>query len=284
MSAVIAGLFAGGIGAGLVLIVAGLQGRQVLPDLPDLSGWRQLRGRLVPAAGAVAAGSLVWLATGWPVGGLLAAGAAVAVPKLVGGRAARQAEIARTEAIAAFTESVRDTLQPGTAKIQGAINAATEVAPEAIADEVARLNRRIQHMPLEDALAAFGEDLDHPSADLVVAALTHAASGRRGRNHAEVLSRLADSIRGGAEMRRRVAVGRTQIRSGSKIIVGVFATAFAGMALGAQQFLAAYDTPAGQVVLAGVGTAFAAGGWLLHRMAAIDMPERFTARTTGDQR
>jgi hypothetical protein len=51
------------------------------------------------------------------------------------------------------------------------------------------------------------------------------------------------------------------------------------------QYLAVYDSPGGQIMLAVIGGVFALGGWLLTRMAAIDLPERFTARaaTPGER-
>jgi hypothetical protein len=46
-----------------------------------------------------------------------------------------------------------------------------------------------------------------------------------------------------------------------------------------RDYLAVYDTAGGQLMLLIVGGIFAAGGWLLTRMAELDLPDRFTART-----
>jgi hypothetical protein len=82
-------------------------------------------------------------------------------------------------------------------------------------------------------------------------------------------------------MRIRVEVGRTRVRTATKVIAGVVAAAVIFLALVNRGYLAVYDTAGGQVVLAIVGGVFATGGWLLTRMAAIDLPDRFSARTIG---
>ncbi len=96
-----------------------------------------------------------------------------------------------------------------------------------------------------------------------------------------LLSRLADATRGEARMRIRVEVGRTRVRTATKVIVGVVVAAVVFLALVNRDYLAVYDSPVGQLVLAVVGAIFATGGWLLTRMARIDLPERFTARAAS---
>ncbi len=139
---------------------------------------------------------------------------------------------------------------------------------------------RLERYSLVGALTAFGEDLAHPSGDLVVAALTIAAR-TEASDLSSLLSRLAEAIRGEARMRIRVEVGRTQVRTASKVIVGVVGATIALLAVLNREYLAAYASPGGQIVLLIVGGVFALGGWLLMKMADIEMPERFSTRTTG---
>src|SRR5207249_748375 len=82
---------------------------------------------------------------------------------------------------------------------------------------VARLRAR---EPLPAALAQFAEDLDDPSADLVVAALLLNAR-LRGSGLRAILEALSGSVREELDMRRRVEAGRRAIRKGVKIVVGV---------------------------------------------------------------
>ena len=279
MEAVVFAVLAAGVGVGLLITIAGLTGRELFGPVRSDS----LRGpssrSLGRAAIAIAVGLLALIATGWIVGAVLAALASLAVPRLVGGKAARQQAITRTEAIAPWTEMIRDSIVAASG-LEEAIVATAPVAPTAIAPEVRALVRRLEHDRLADALIAFGDDLQHPSGDLVVAALV-IASRLEASDLSSLLSRLADATRGEARMRIRVDVGRTRVRTATKVIVGVVVCAVLFLAIVNRDYLSVYDTAGGQVVLAFVGATFALGGWLLARMATIDMPERFTARAAG---
>lgn len=270
-------------GVGAFLVFSGLTGRQVFDG--ERSGRvGRLTASLAPArsAAAVAAGVGVLVVTGWPVGGLLAAAAAVAGPRLLGGRSTREASIARTEAIAAWTEMVRDSMAAASG-LEEAILGTASVAPTPIRPEVTLLIRRLEHQSLSDALAAFGDDVSHPSADLVVAALSIAAR-MEASDMTGLLSRLAEAIRGEARMRIRVEVGRTRVRTATKVIVGVVAATIVLLAVLNRSYLVAYDSPGGQVVLLFVGAIFATGGWMLLHMSELEMPERFSARSAGERR
>jgi tight adherence protein B len=273
---VIAGL-AAGAGLGAALLLAGALGRPTL-EL-GTGGWvRRITTTTGPALlGASAVAALVTLAlTGWPAGAAIAALAVLFGPRLLGGRAARDASVARTESIAAWTEMIRDSISAASG-LEEAIVATGPVAPRPIRREVNQLVRRVEHASLPDALRAFGEEVAHPSADLVVAALTIAAR-MEASDLTGLLSRLADSIRGEARMRVRVEVGRTRVRTATKVIVGVVGATVALLTLLNREYLRAYDTAGGQVVLIFVAGIFATGGWLLVRMAELDIPDRFTAR------
>ena len=270
-------------GAGAFLLVMGVAGRQVFSGRrPRRSGSTVARFGTARVAGASLVGLIVVGVTGWFAGGLLTAAAALAAPRVLGGRVGREASIARTEAVASWTEMVRDSIAAASG-LEEAIVATGPVAPPPIRAEVTQLVRRLEHANLPDALAAFGNDVAHPSADLVVAALTIAAR-MEASDLTGLLSRLADAIRGEARMRIRVEVGRTRVRTATKVIVGVVAATIAFLAVLNREYLAPYDSAGGQIVLLVVGGIFAAGGWLLVHMAELDLPERFSARTAGGRR
>src|SRR3546814_620201 len=138
------------------------------------------------------------------------------------------------------------------AGLEEAIVATAPVAPTPTASEVRTLVRRLEHQRLPDALATFGEDLDHPSGDLVVAALVIAAR-MEASDLSSLLSRLAEATRGEARMRIRVEVGRTRVRTATKVIVGVVIAAISFLTLVNRDYLAVYDDAGGQIVLAIVG-------------------------------
>ncbi|HRW40058.1 MAG TPA: hypothetical protein P5193_00795 [Microthrixaceae bacterium] len=279
MSAFVIAALAAGVALGLLLVIAGVSGRPVLEGIGG--GARRVIGGpgVTRAACCVGAFVVVWAVTGWIVGGVLAALAVAALPGVLGGRAQREKAIARTEAIASWTEMIRDSIVAASG-LEEAIVATAPVAPAPIETEVRRLVLRLEHQRLPDALVAFGEDLDHPSGDLVVAALVIAAR-MEASDLSSLLSRLAEATRGEARMRIRVEVGRSRVRTATKVIVGVVAVAVVFLALVNREYLEVYDTTAGQFVLAIVGAIFATGGWLLTRMARIDLPDRFTARATS---
>ncbi|MGH9156530.1 MAG: type II secretion system F family protein, partial [Acidimicrobiales bacterium] len=273
MSAMVMAALGGLVGAGGFLVFAGLTGRRVFSVTGHrfLQRWVASLG-MVRAASVVGASLGVLLVTGWLAGAVLAGLAVLSGPRLLGGRGNREASIARTEAVATWTEMVRDSIAAASG-LEEAILATAGVAPTAIRAEVTMLARRLEHQSLPDALAAFGEDVVHPSADLVVAALSIAAR-MEASDLTGLLSRLAEAIRGEARMRIRVEVGRTRVRTATKVIVGVVAATISLLALLNRAYLGAYDSPGGQMVLVVVAAIFAAGGWLLTHMAELDMPER----------
>lgn len=279
MSVLLLAALAAGAAFGLLLVIAGLTGRQVLDGPPGYLR-RVVDNALLPKfAVAAAIGIVALVATGWLVGGLLAAAATLVLPKILGGKRVRQNAIDRTEAVASWTEMIRDSMVAASG-LEEAIVATAPVSPIPIATEVRTMVRRLDHQRLPEALVAFGEDLDHPSGDLVVAALV-IASRMEAADLSGLLSRLAEATRGDARMRIRVEVGRTRVRTATKVIAGVVIAAVVFLAVANRGYLAVYDSAAGQLMLAIVGAIFALGGWLLTHMAEIDLPERFTARAGG---
>ncbi len=277
----LAALLAGGIaGLGLWLALGAVAGWQLLPDR---AWWRARRVRLQQAATTSGAGLLaatVTLAvTRWPVAAALAFLMALLAPRLAGGAKARREQIARTEAIASWAESVRDTMAAA-AGLEEAITATAVAPPAPIAGEVRKLAERLRHQRLTDALQGFGNDLRHPSADLVVAALTIAAR-MEAADLTGLLSRLAVSIRDDATMRVKIEVSRSRLRTSAKIILGAVGATVMLLLVLNRAYLDPYNTAVGQLVLAVVAAIFAGGAWLLARMSDIDLPDRFVPRQGG---
>lgn len=277
MSTVLVAALGAGVGLGAALLLAGLTGRPALQvDLHRAIERITRTTAVARIAGAAVGGLAVLAVTGWVAGGALAVLAITFSSRIVGGKAEREASVARTEAIASWTEMIRDSIAAASG-LEEAIVATEPVAPRPIRHEVRRLADRLRHSSLSDALTAFGDDVAHPSADLVVAALTIAAR-MEASDLTGLLSRLAESIRGEARMRIRVEVGRTRVRTATKVILGVVGATVVLLTLLNRGYLAAYDSAGGQVALIVVGGIFALGGWLLARMSGLEQPDRFTAR------
>jgi Flp pilus assembly protein TadB len=273
--AVVCGL---GFGAGLWLLISGMS-RRVRPP------GGQLLGRLHRAGGgraplwlvaALAAVAVVGLATGWPVAGLLAGAGVWALPGVLAGARTSGRAQARLEAVAAWAENLKGTLAAG-AGLEQVIVTTAPSAPQPIRAEVQALAEAIgSGVRLPEALRAFAQDLDHPDGDRVVAALLLAATGRA-RHLGEQLGALAAAAREQAAARLRVDTEWATTRTSVRVIIVITVLMAAAMVAFNREFLAPYDTAAGQVMLAVVGGLFAAGFAWLGRLSRINQQPRVLA-------
>jgi hypothetical protein len=268
----VAALVGAGCAAGVLLILSGLRDSGTpahafrVPTSVPAGATRRL-------AVAVAAAVVVGALTRWPVAAVAVGAAGWWWPELFGGRAARDRATARTEAIASWTEALRDTIS-GAHGLEEAVLTTAAVAPAAIRAEVSALALRLEQEPLDVALRAFAVDLAHPTGDLVVAALTLAARGSAG-DLVELLGTLAVAARDEAAMRLRVEAARARLRTAVQVITGCTATTAVGLILLNRSYLAVYATPTGQVVLAGVALVWGVALRWLAQMSEYVTPERF---------
>lgn len=269
------------VGGGVVLLLWSLRPREdveraVTPSslLPTL---RKLGNRIPLAVGA---GLAILLLTRWTVLAIATGLLVFFGPGLFGGAGSEKRAIAKLEALAAWTESLRDTIA-GAVGLEQAIPATAYAAAPAIGRELGLLSDRLRvRTPLTVALQRFADDLDDASADLVVAALI-LNSQLRGPGLRDVLSSLAASAREELEMRRRVSAGRASTRRSVQIVVGVTVFFVLGLVLFNRDYVEPYSTPAGQVVLLFVLLLFAAGFWWMRRLAAFELPARFLVSSRG---
>jgi hypothetical protein len=263
-----------GLGLSLVFLAVALRGSEPTVPRAGLSVARRLRADGRRLGLAVSAGVLTLLVTRWVVAAVAVAGLVIAWPALFGGTRQERVAIVRLEALATWTESLRDTIA-GAVGLEQAIPAATEAAHPSIRPQLVRLRGRLEaRQPLADALRRLAAELNDPSADLVIAALVLNAE-LRGPGLRQTLTALAASARDELDMRRRVEAGRRGIRRGVQIVVGVTVGFVVVLALFNREYLAPYGSPAGQLALLGVVGVFAIGFDLLRRLASIDMPDRF---------
>lgn len=117
------------VGLGVFLATAGLRGVVSSGSSRPRSPLSRARREGFVARLALAAGAaiVVLLATRWMVGAVLAGALGAAAPTLFGGGAQRARAIARIEAIAAWTEMLRDVTAAG-AGLQEALAATAPVA------------------------------------------------------------------------------------------------------------------------------------------------------------
>jgi uncharacterized membrane protein YidH (DUF202 family) len=263
-------LMGAGVGFGLLLVVTGLRPPPKAQEAPTPPRWPDLDRRLLRAA---IAGGAVFLLMRWPVPALAAAVLAFFFTDLFGAKAAREAAQALTEAIASWTEMLRDIVVAAHG-LEEAIEVSADIAPVPIRGQVVTLAGQARRGRLVPALSEFGAELAHPLGDLVVLALRQAAEGR-GVELGPTLAALALTAREDAAMRQRVETRRAHVRTAVRIIIGATVAMVAFVVFLNRRYLHAYGTHTGQVVLAVV---IAFGGvalWWLAAMGRYESPERF---------
>ena len=115
--------------------------------------------------------------------------------------------MARLEALAAWTESLRDTIA-GAVGLEQAIPSSLRVAAPSLQEPLARLVDRLHtRVPMPEALRALADDLDDPSADLIIGALIINAR-LRGPGLRDLLGALSTAVREELDVRRKVNAER----------------------------------------------------------------------------
>jgi Flp pilus assembly protein TadB len=222
------------------------------------------------AAVALLAGALGYFVTHWPMAVPICVLAVLGSEGLGGGSGRKV--ISRLEAIATWTEMLRDTLSSA-AGLNQALLATAAMAPEPIGLPVARLAARMTSgVPLSSALVACGDELADPAADTVVACLVMAATERAQRLN-DLLGAMAAATREEVDMRLRIESSRASGRTAVRTVTGFSLGFFLLMALFALPYMAPYTTAAGQMVLGVVGILFGLGLMLMARMVR---PESFS--------
>ncbi|WP_257210850.1 type II secretion system F family protein [Actinomyces ruminis] len=230
-------------------------------------------------AGGVALALLVL--TRWIV---LAAASGVLVmvwPLLFGGARQEREAAAKIEALATWAESLRDTIA-GAVGLEQAIPATVYAAAPVIREDLALLADRMRvRVSLATALRQFADDLNDPTADLIVSALIM-NSRLRGPGLRQLLGSLADTARAELDMRQRVSASRAGTRRSAQIVVVFSVVVMLGLALFNRSFVEPYASVQGQLVLLVVVGLFAVGLMWMRRLAGVVLPRRFLTVTNGE--
>lgn len=245
--------------AGLLLMGVGLVGTRRPPSPPSPAAVtllamvgvglppRTRRRRRLLAGATVAATTVGWVATGWPVGGLVAGLAAVGVPWLVTAGAAEREMIARLEAVEVWTRRLADLVRTGHGLISAIVTSA-RTSPAAIGEPVADLAAGLRAgADPQTALGAFADALADAKADEVIAALKLHA-GDRGQRLSDVLTSVAASASAEVVMRRGVAAKRAEPRFVTRFMTGLIAVVLV-VVFTNTTYAKPYGTLVGQLVL-----------------------------------
>ncbi|MEV0790545.1 type II secretion system F family protein [Kribbella sp. NPDC050459] len=272
------------VGGAVMLLIVALRGTEPKDETPSLFRNRGAdhRKNMIRLGAALAVGLLVLVVTRWLVLAVALGLLAGMADRFFGGTGEERRAIDRLDALASWTEALRDTIA-GAVGLEQAIPATAVNAAPAIKPSLNLLVDRLRiREPLPSALMRFADDLDDPSADLIVAALVLNAR-LRGPGLREVLGALADSAREELDVRRKVAAERRSTRRSVQVVVAITLVMAASQVLFNSAYMAPYTSFIGQVVLTVVIGLYALGLLWLRRLAKIEVPERFLIGVVDDR-
>jgi tight adherence protein B len=257
-SPLVGGMLGAGVGIGLLVSVAAWQR---LLDRPRRSR-RVYPDRLTLRFSLAFAGlAVVGWWTRWPAAMVTCAVLGWLTPSFVGLRARRRRALARSEAVAAWAEMLRDLLVSN-AGLHEAIGKSARVAPAAIRDEVKALYVRTQRGELGPALTRFAEELDDGVADTVVTAL-QIADQRAVSDLGGMLAAVATSTRETVAMQLRIDAARARTYRTAQLIAGIVAFFVGALALTNREYLEPFGTATGQIVLAATAGVVGVAVWAM---------------------
>jgi tight adherence protein B len=257
---------------GVLAIVRLAGGKPALPKIEVTPALDRTRTRQFGTALVI--GLIALLVTRWPLAGVAAGTIVFFWPRLFGGGAAGRRQLEKIEALAAWTESLRDTATAAAGleqAIPATVGAAHALLRAPVRELAARLDGRV---PLPEALARFADDVDDPIADMVVAALSLNARQRAGGLE-RILTSLAASSRAELEMRRKVEHERRALRRQAQRIAFAVIGFIGLQAIFARGWVEPYSTPLGQLVLAILAAAFAGAFMRMRSLSSTEAEPRF---------
>jgi tight adherence protein B len=229
--------------------------------------------RLGPRVAAAAVGAVVsFIGTGWPMAAVAGGAVGWAVPGALRGSREERARLQRREAIAEVSARLRDAIRSGIG-IAEALAQAAEHPPPAVAGELRRLVSDAQISGLPDAAEAFAVRMLDPSAELLASALS-TAERLGARNLSEVLDALAEATRAQAAAVREATARQTRNRISARIVAAVPVLLLLAIRRANPAYLAPFDAPTGQAVLAFAFLLIWTGYVAMRRAARIEGPAR----------
>ena len=260
---------------GLVVAVAGWRDAIPHPSPSEKSEHGSASQRPLRFGLAVGGSIVTLLLTRWPVAAGWAAVSGYLMPTMMSASRERRAAIARVEAIAVWTESLRDTMA-ASAGIQEALRLSARVAPKPIRTEVRDLALRLQHQSVSRSLRRYAADMRHPLSDMVVASLI-LATGQHAGSLQGVLTMTAKGARDSALMWRQVETSRARTYSQSRLAGGISGVVIMFLIIARRDFLEPFDSIGGQVALFIICAVFFLAGFTLYRLGRPTDPRRVFA-------
>ncbi len=236
---------------GVVLVAAAVIGYGLPTIGSDAAGPERNRKSSLDRSAllvGVVGGLTGWLVTGLVAIGFLILGGAIALPLFRQARLERSRLVDRTEALAAWAESLRDYVKSH-AGLRQAVVAGLPAVDEVIMPEVEALAQDLEQETPALALGRFADRLADPVGDLLATALTVALGESGARDVPGLLGQLAADAREEVSGVRRVSVAHEKAFGTARAMAVVVAATAVGMFVVNGDYLRVYRTGAGQIVL-----------------------------------
>lgn len=268
--------------SGLLLTYLGLQ--PVPPPTgprPPSATWTRIKARLprlsrterLVLVATTVVGLVIAVLTGWVTALFALPVAAVLIPRLLLGGGEDKARTERLVALEEWSRGLAGLL--GTrARLNDALVGTLRSTPEPIREPVSKLVARLQaNRPADEALHAFADDLDDPTADLVASALI-LGSRQSGAGLRRILEQLSNEVANEVRIRREIEASRAGGRTEARWMI-VLAPVGMLVFLAFTSYGQFYASPVGQAILALILVAFFGCLIWMHSVSVTKPEPRF---------
>ena len=209
------------------------------------------------AAAGLLLGTAAQMMLGWPVVSLLVTAIGLAGPFLYYVRRRDRRRAALQDGLVEAIGQLRDAIRTGLSVQHALVGLATN-GPESLRQEFARLAREVALLGFERGMDAMRERLADPVFDVVAASL--ALNDRLGgRNVSQVLDRLAQATRAELRVQQELRAYQAKNVLSAQIVAGVPLALLIAIRLVNPGYLAIFNDPLGQLMLAGCAVSVAIG-------------------------
>jgi len=210
----------------------------------SLSMFEQWQYVAAPAVGAV-----LWLLTGWVSIAVAGAVVVLAGPTLAVSSRSEADFAERTEAVAGWVDSLRDTMR-GARGIEGAVRVTAETAPLPIRPALKRMTRRVSMgVSLRESMAQMADEYDNEVCDLVVSVMVNALD-LSSAQLPSMLDTIAQQAREQAHAHLQVHTSRAKSRTQLRLVATIVFLSLIMFFVVFADYLKPLDSPTGQLVVA----------------------------------
>lgn len=259
-------LAAAAVGLGLLLVFEGL----TAPRLRGARAWSG--GAATTATSAALSAASAYLLTGWPV--LVVVGAAVgaALPGVLSQQRTFRRRLEMTQALADAAAGLRDAVRGGLGLSDGLAGLAV-YGPPLLRADLATLAADSSRVGLATASSRFAARLRDPGADLLAATL--AFNDRvGGKQVTEVLHAMAEELAAEARTLRELRARQARQRMSARVVALAPFVLLLILRQVNPEYLEAYSTPIGQLVLGVASSLIGIGYRVMIRIARAIEPPR----------